>query len=93
MKRSAALQLRFSCTEDWATFQGGPDKRHCERCSKHVHDLTMLRKSEAEALFRDPPPEGLCVRYRHDGAGRILFRSDRYPGRFAWKRFRRPSPT
>ena len=90
MKRTPALELRFACGEDWDAFEGGQGKRHCERCSKHVYDLSVLRKSEAEALFREPPPEGLCVRYRHDGEGRILFRSDRYPDRFAWKRFRRP---
>ncbi len=93
MRRSRSLQLRFECTEDWSSLEGDHEKRHCEHCDKHVRNLSALTRSEATALFESPPPEGLCVRYHHDGQGRILFRSERYPGRMAWKRFIVPSPS
>ena len=93
MKRPSGLTLRFRCEEDWRTFDetaAGEGTRLCQKCVKRVHDLTTLTRAEALALFERPPPEGLCVRYREDGHGRILFRSERYPGYLAWKRFQPP---
>lgn len=94
MKRVEALKLRFKCDEDWSAFEAsehGPGARLCQKCVKHVRDLSTMTRSEALALFENPPPEGLCVRYRDDGQGRVLFRSERYPGYLAWKRFK-PAP-
>ncbi len=85
MRRS--LKLKFACHEDWDSFVGDDKRRLCERCVRNVHDLSVLTRNEAQELFRHPPAEGLCVRYAHDGQGRVLFRSERYPGRQVWKRF------
>lgn len=90
MRRSRDLELRFRCTEDWSSFSGDDHSRHCDRCDKRVHDLTTMTRREAEGLFERRRAQDLCVRYHHDGQGRILFRSERYPGRWAWKRFRVP---
>ncbi|MCB9703623.1 MAG: hypothetical protein H6711_17140 [Myxococcales bacterium] len=81
-----SLRLRFACEEAWERFSGDERRRHCERCAHDVFDLSTMTRSEATALFRERSP-GLCVRYSHDGEGRILFRSERYPGRFVWQRF------
>ncbi len=91
--RRRSLQLHFSCDEDWESFRGDAKQRHCDRCAKQVHDLAALTRSEATELFRRPPRGGLCVRYVHDGKGRVLFRSERYPGSMAWKRFVPPAPS
>ncbi len=85
-----SLQLRFACHEDWESFDGDKRRRHCEHCDQNVYDLSALTRREATELFRHRPP-GLCVRYSHDGQGRILFRSERYPGRMVWQRFVLPS--
>ncbi len=87
-----SLQLQFACEEDWEKFTGDDKRRQCERCAKNVHDLAALTRSQATELFRRPPRGGLCVRYVHDGKGRVLFRSERYPGSMAWKRFVPPIP-
>jgi len=89
MKRPIAL--KFACSEDWSSFVGDERRRLCQRCERHVHHLSTMTRTEAADLFRCPPEEGLCVRYQHDGQGRILFRSERYPGHMAWKRFVMPS--
>ncbi|MGB1275117.1 MAG: hypothetical protein ACPG77_05150, partial [Nannocystaceae bacterium] len=73
MRRS--LKLKFACSEDWDRFAGNSRQRMCESCARHVHDLASLTRTEATNLFRQPPEGGLCVRYTHDGQGRLLFRS------------------
>jgi hypothetical protein len=86
-----SLRLRFACDEDWASFTGDERRRHCERCDQSVYDLSTMTRSEATELVRRRPP-GLCVRYSNDGEGRVLFRSERYPGRLVWQRFVLPAP-
>lgn len=87
-----SIRLKFACDEDWEAFAGEGGVRRCDRCRTPVHDLSTLTRSEAAALFRAPPPEGLCVRYQHDGMGRILFRSERRPGQLVWQPFVPPEP-
>jgi hypothetical protein len=86
------LRLKFACDEDWDAFTGEAGVRRCDRCETRVHDLSTLTRTEATALFRSPPAGGLCVRYQHDGQGRILFRSERRPGQLAWQPFVPPAP-
>lgn len=86
-----SLRLRFACDEDWERLDGDERQRHCASCEQTVHDLSVMTRREATELFRERPP-GLCVRYSHDGKGRVLFRSERYPGHHVWKRFLLPSP-
>ncbi|MEO8800357.1 MAG: hypothetical protein ABI551_20865 [Polyangiaceae bacterium] len=49
-------------------------KRFCDACKKHVHDISSMTPPEARALLDAPSAEGLCVRYIYDRAGNILFR-------------------
>ncbi|WAS90246.1 hypothetical protein [Nannocystis punicea] len=86
-----SLRLKFACDEDWHAFAGDAGVRRCETCRTAVHDLSALTRSEATALFRDPPASGLCVRYQHDAMGRILFRSETRPGQLVWQRFVPPT--
>ncbi|PCC74459.1 hypothetical protein SAMN02745121_06717 [Nannocystis exedens] len=86
-----SLRLKFACDEDWHAFAGDAGVRRCETCRTAVHDLSALTRSEATALFRRPPASGLCVRYQHDGMGRILFRSETRPGQRVWQRFVPPA--
>ncbi|HEX7667308.1 MAG TPA: hypothetical protein VF407_22405 [Polyangiaceae bacterium] len=48
-------------------------KRFCDACKKHVHDLSSMTPPEARALLDAPSAEGLCVRYLYDAEGNILF--------------------
>ncbi|MDC0723228.1 hypothetical protein [Nannocystis bainbridge] len=86
-----SLRLNFACDEDWHAFAGDAKVRRCETCETAVHDLSTLTRREATALFQRPPASGLCVRYQHDGMGRILFRSETRPGQRVWQRFAPPA--
>ena len=86
-----SLRLKFACSEDWDAFADEGGVRRCETCKTAVHDLSTLTRREATALFERPPASGLCVRYQHDGAGRILFRSESRPGLRVWQRFVPPA--
>lgn len=82
-----SLRLKFACDEDWHAFADEGAARRCDRCRTPVYDLSTMTRAQATALFRAPPPAGLCVRYQHDAGGRILFRSERQPGLLVWQRF------
>lgn len=82
--RSPSLRVAFDCQEDWSTFTGDGASRLCDRCVKQVHDLSTMTRSEATRLLAEPD---VCVRFIHDGEGRLLFRSERKRGRLVWQRF------
>ncbi len=83
------LALAFDCPEDWETFRGDARRRLCDKCAKHVHDLSALTYTEAKTLLDPSNAQALCVRYRYDARGRVLLRSERYPGRTVWKYLQR----
>ena len=87
--RSPDLRVAFECGEDWSQFHGQGGTRLCDRCDKQVHDLSTLTRSEATELLRRGAGQ-VCVRFTHDGEGRILFRSERDRSRLVWQRFVRP---
>ncbi len=58
---------------DWRTMKPTDNKRFCDACKKHVHDLSAMTQDEARAVLASPPVEGLCVRYLHDAHGDIVF--------------------
>ena len=49
-------------------------KRFCDACKKHVHDLSSMSPAEARAVLDAPRSRDLCVRYLYDDEGNILFR-------------------
>jgi hypothetical protein len=49
-------------------------KRFCDSCKKHVHDLSSMSLPQARALLAAPSTDGLCVRYLYDETGTIQFK-------------------
>lgn len=49
-------------------------KRFCDACKKHVHDLSSMSPAEARAVLDAPRARDLCVRYLYDDEGNVLFR-------------------
>ncbi len=49
-------------------------KRFCDACKKHVHDLSAMSPAEARGVLDAPRARDLCVRYLYDDEGNILFR-------------------
>jgi hypothetical protein len=84
--RPPKLRVAFECDQDWTQFSGEGSTRLCDRCDKHVHDLSTLTRREATELLRRGAGQ-VCVRFTHDGEGRMLFRSERDPSRLVWQRF------
>ena len=73
MKR-ADLRIDSPCSADWSTMTRDGQKRFCDACKKHVHDLSSMRPAEARAVLDAPRARDLCVRYLYDDEGNILFR-------------------
>ncbi len=40
------------CKEDWHAMSGDEQRRHCEKCDTHVHDLTGMSSEEILAMRR-----------------------------------------
>ena len=73
MKR-ADLRIDSPCSADWSTMTREGQKRFCDACKKHVHDLSAMTPAEARAVLDAPRAKELCVRYLYDDQGNILFR-------------------
>jgi hypothetical protein len=48
------------CSEAWEQLRGNDQIRFCQRCEKHVHNLSAMTEDQVEALFRTGPD--LCIR-------------------------------
>lgn len=70
------ITIENPCTADWAAMSGDERRRRCSQCDKHVHDISMMREREAEALVRGAKGR-LCVRYQPDAQGRVTHRRSR----------------
>jgi hypothetical protein len=69
------LPIARPCTESFAAMPGDDKTRFCDKCQKHVHDLSARTEEEARALFREARGERTCVRFAKDASGNVLFRA------------------
>jgi hypothetical protein len=62
------------CDEDLERMRLDPDglRRHCERCSKAVHDLSAMGPERARALLARTRGS-ICVSYVADDEGELVF--------------------
>jgi len=74
MPRHLHLAITVPCAEDWYTMTGSDERRHCDRCDKHVVALAEMTPEEAVALVMKSKPQSLCLRVEHDEDGTVLFR-------------------
>ena len=49
--------------------------RFCRSCDKQVFDLSSMTEAEARTVLRQSSGQNICVRYCHDDAGNIRFRT------------------
>lgn len=73
--RTLHLPIADPCHEDWEAMDANEQGRFCQKCTKQVHDLSSMSEPEAQSLLRARAGGRICVRYEHDDAGRIRFRS------------------
>ncbi len=65
------------CHEDWSGMTGDAQKKFCDSCAKHVHNLSEMTREEAER-FVTANPTGVCIRFHRDArTGRMLTADDR----------------
>jgi hypothetical protein len=58
------------CPESWDAMDGEGDRRHCDRCSKVVHDLSGATELELRDVIARR--EVQCVRLRVDAKGMVV---------------------
>lgn len=69
------LHIQEPCHQDWDAMESQGQRRFCDACTKHVHDLSAMTETEARALLDAPrPQDGLCIRYTSAPDGRVVFR-------------------
>lgn len=76
------IHIPEPCPESWATMRGDDRKRFCDRCQKHVHNLSAMSREDAEAVLASEASP--CVQMLRDRSGRILHQ----PTQRGWHRFR-----
>jgi hypothetical protein len=64
------VEVQSPCPRDWNQMSGSAQSRFCEHCQKHVHDLSAMTLSEAEALICREAGE-LCVRFTRLPNGKV----------------------
>jgi len=69
------LPIAKPCAEPFAAMSGDAKTRFCDKCQKHVYDLSARTEEEARALFREKRGERTCVRFAKDTSGNVLFRA------------------
>lgn len=84
------LPINSPCDEDWSAMRGDSERRFCDHCARHVHDLSAMTKREAATLLRSAGGERLCVRYTLAPDGGIRFREAPAPAPLVQLRARPP---
>jgi hypothetical protein len=64
------LHIAAPCEKAWDTMGGPRERRFCDACGKHVHDLASLPEGEVERLLALSPRGEVCVRIERDYAAR-----------------------
>lgn len=67
------LRVTSPCPQRWSELEGDGARRYCDQCRLHVHDLSALRRDQAQALLeRRREGERLCVTYLPAADGKPL---------------------
>jgi hypothetical protein len=69
--RLEVLRIENPCPADWEQMTGTAQKRFCQGCQKHVHNLSAMTTDEAERLVCQSAGE-LCIRYAYTASGDVI---------------------
>jgi hypothetical protein len=64
------IEVQTPCPKYWNGMSGSDQKRYCDHCDRHVHDLSAMTQSEAEELICREAGH-LCVRFTRLPNGKI----------------------
>lgn len=67
------VSVATPCDVSWAEMRGDSDTRFCDKCAKHVHNLSMMSRAEAEALVMSiANGQAACIRFYRRADGTML---------------------
>ena len=67
------VRIASPCDVSWSSMEGDSDVRYCSSCKKHVYNLSMMSRAEAEAvLVAAKATEGACVRLYRRADGTVI---------------------
>jgi hypothetical protein len=65
------LQVASPCDASWDKMHGSETARSCDQCHKHVYNISLLKRDEAQRLIQEK--EGnLCVRFYRRTDGTVM---------------------
>ena len=67
-----AVQIASPCDVSWASMEGDSDVRYCSSCKKHVYNLSMMSRAEAEAVLGAAKATEVCVRLYRRADGTVI---------------------
>lgn len=83
MKRSD-LHIPEPCSADWDAMTGDEQKRFCDACTKHVHNLSEMTRDDAKHLLNTNP--NLCIQYHSNTkSGEVYFKDS---DNSSWRMYR-----
>lgn len=62
MKTKFVPRISQPCSQDWNTMTGDDQRRFCDRCQLHVHNLSAMSAVEQQALLSQRGPRQ-CIAY------------------------------
>jgi hypothetical protein len=65
------IQVASPCTASWEEMLGDDRVRFCNKCSKHVYNLSSMTSDEARAVVHETEGE-LCARFFRRADGTVL---------------------
>ena len=68
------LPILDPCSEDYEAMTPEGTSRRCARCQTSVHDLSAMSRAEARRFLLRHRGQQVCMRYRWDAHGEVLFR-------------------
>jgi hypothetical protein len=66
--KASEICIEDPCKEDLDQMPRTLNARFCDRCRRKVHDLSSMRRRDAEAFIARA--EDVCVSFAYDGDGR-----------------------
>ncbi len=82
----AQIPIAEPCSMDWNQMSGDAQKKFCQGCQKHVHNLSAMTRTAAEQLLCESAGH-LCIRYEFNANGTVktLDYAPSNASRFGWK--------
>jgi hypothetical protein len=66
------VQIASPCDVSWSSMEGDSDVRYCGSCKKHVYNLSMMSRAEAEAVLGAAKATEVCVRLYRRADGTVI---------------------